>query len=842
MNKLKGIYMNKLFGLLVLLSLSGFSSVAYGIFGMGWNDSPYRGNPYACPTGQTYNFQIKEGGGYIGCETSTPSSTPPTPTPTCKPGWYAKGDDCCETSWDIKNRTYIAALSTETSEHTLSGNSTAPARVTSQLTCSSGYEKRCEIEYPSGWYESFEGEFFHGFLNSLIEHRIAFTEPRWNCVCRKSIETCEDPETDDSGICEADERQEGSLCCKTETTRQYAPRSTRAKKCPAGQEKRGSSCYGLSETRSGVTSCPTGSNWYAECINLPDNPPPSIPTSTPPNPNPTPNARLRNTNQGVLEPYSSCTCKRYDEFKGSATYRCPAGQTKSGNQCCSSQSYAVSSSSSSNSACTRGGTLGCTAARTRTFWVPNNNPSVNSGPDTQYECEHDTWVNSGGCVRKTVTTPKSCSCTTQTSCSTLSSSTCPSGYTDDGTQCYKDTPGVCRDPSCPVFGQTQNSAGLCRCPSGYSAISPRDANGRIIPGAPKTCVSWCKPDYEKINNEGSCVPKCDSGEVRNASGTCVSALGCRLPRKDYGNGKCCKPATKVPGSGLHLTGQNSILTAGTLGTITIAGGVFYSSAPTVGSSDTICSSRGQGNIWCQAIRNGNQTAWDCGCDAKYNLGQCLECRDGWHYDETQKKCIPSSVQCPNDPIHTLTESGICCPNGKGMPVGGRCCPDGKAITSSGSCGDVSVGNPPSVDLAFPRTFNVHGDLSVRSHYSIGRTDRPDYECYAYKINDQNEEVRQRQPSAYCFSQDTCTRDGKNRCVCKTLKNNKFVDITSSNNGASIGEDDRFDGNATYCEYAGLDPLRIEGSDDEYTVDGSNKVMSREFKNVTTVTIPFVPPH
>ena len=107
--------------------------------------------------------------------------------------------------------------------------------------------------------------------------------------------------------------------------------------------------------------------------------------------------------------------------------------------------------------------------------------------------------------------------------------------------------------------------------------------------------------------------------------------------------------------------------------------------------------------------------------------------------------------------------------------------NGKAITSSGSCGGDGIGNPPPIDLAFPRTFNVHGDLSVRSSYSIGRTDRPNYECYAYKTNAQNEEVRQRQSSASCLSQDTCTRDSKNRCVCKTLKNGKYVDITSRNN-------------------------------------------------------------
>ena len=209
---------------------------------------------------------------------------------------------------------------------------------------------------------------------------------------------------------------------------------------------------------------------------------------------------------------------------------------------------------------------------------------------------------------------------------------------------------------------------------------------------------------------------------------------------------------------------------------------------------------------------------------------------------------PQSGDCP--PVvtcedGTTADSGMCCPDGKKMPVNGTCCPDGSAVSSSDDCKGIVVGgNPPVVDLAFPRTFNMHGDLSVRSIYSIGRADRPDYICYAYKIEQGQEqrESRIRQPSAYCPVRNKCNLDDKNRCRCKTLKNGEYVDITSRNNGVSIGEDSRYNGKNTYCVYASMDPFRISGSTTKVKSDSSEEVISREFQIVTTTTIPYSPPH
>ena len=715
MNKLKGVYMNKLFGLLFLLSLSGFSSVAYASI-LHYGKVPISG--FTCPEGQTYNFQIKEGGGFIGCEssTSTPPSTPPpstpppstpppsTPTSTCSAGWYAKGDDCCKKTTDT---VYLGAATWK--------------------TCSAGYTKTCstvEILDDLGWISP-EGSNNFGSNSGPVSQT--------TCSCRKSTEICNAKAPESSIVCEADETEEGSLCCKTETTRQYTPRSTGEKKCPAGQKKRGSSCYGFSETKTFSNNCPTGSNWYeVSCVNQNSNSNQNSNNKGYEEESENFRSPIRGRESEEFDPQlKSCTCNRYDEPKAPATYSCPSGQTKSGNQCCGSQSYVVSSSSSSNSACTRGGTLGCTAERTRTFWVPNNNQNVNWGPDTQYECERDTWVGAERCVSKTVTTPKICSCT-QTSCSAVTLGGCPSGYTDDGTQCYKDTPGVktCRDPN--------------SCPEGerYDSIQSK-------------CVSICLSGQTYDSDLRKCTYNCQTGTTR-VSGTET----CKCNNGDY---------------------------------------KFYSTHVNVNNSSI-----------CKCPDN----------TAKPSNGICL----------------PPAVQCSDG----KATSGVCCPNGKKMPVGGACCPDGSASTQS--CSNTGVGNPPLVDLSFPRTFNVHGDSSVRSVYSLGRTDRPNYECYAYTINN-GKEIKQRQPSAYCPLIDSCTRDDKNRCICKTLKNNKFVDITSSNNGTRISESSRYNNHNTYCEYAGLDPLRVEGSDNEkFEVNNSTEVMSREFKNVTTVTIPFVPPH
>ena len=229
---------------------------------------------------------------------------------------------------------------------------------------------------------------------------------------------------------------------------------------------------------------------------------------------------------------------------------------------------------------------------------------------------------------------------------------------------------------------------------------------------------------------------------------------------------------------------------------------------------------------------------------------------GYTFDATDLNYHNTSIcKCPDDsakPANGLcipdvhcsdgkSASGICCANGKKMPVGGSCCSDGSAVGSGVTCSANNIGNPPVIDLSFPRTFNVHGDLSVRSMYTIGRADRPDYECYAYKtVNNKLSKIRQ--PSAYCPSLNECSRDDKNRCICKALKSGKYVDITSSNNGSRVGEDNRYAGRNTYCEYAGMDPLRVDGSDYKVEVDGADTVISREFQNVTTTTIPFVPPH
>ncbi len=240
---------------------------------------------------------------------------------------------------------------------------------------------------------------------------------------------------------------------------------------------------------------------------------------------------------------------------------------------------------------------------------------------------------------------------------------------------------------------------------------------------------------------------------------------------------------------------------------------------------------------------------------KDGSGMCA-CNNGsYKFAQTQANSSNTNIcKCPNNSPKpasgicsvavTCTDgsapSGVCCPDGNAMPVGGACCPDGSAIEQDGTCDTGIVGDPPVVDLAFPRTFNVHGSDSIQSVYTIGRADRPDYVCIAHKkVN--NKEVRMRQYSAYCPPiNKKCNLDKKNRCFCKALKNGKYVDITSAENGPRIGEAVRYVGFDTYCEYAGIDPLRLEDRMQPVTIESQTNVLSQTIKTVTTTVV--VPPH
>ena len=203
-------------------------------------------------------------------------------------------------------------------------------------------------------------------------------------------------------------------------------------------------------------------------------------------------------------------------------------------------------------------------------------------------------------------------------------------------------------------------------------------------------------------------------------------------------------------------------------------------------------------------------------------------------------CI-TRVRCSNG---SRASSGICCPNGDPMPVGGACCPNGSPVRAGIACPTKAAGNPPIVDLSIPRTFNVHGDPAVRSTYSIGRTDRPDYVCYAYKIENRRE-LRIQQPSAMCPKMDECTLDKKNRCLCQTLQSGNYVDITAENNGPRVGEGTRYRGLNTYCEYANLDPLRLFGSEAQAKLGNNNlRAVSKDIvsSSTTTITVVVSPPH
>ena len=215
---------------------------------------------------------------------------------------------------------------------------------------------------------------------------------------------------------------------------------------------------------------------------------------------------------------------------------------------------------------------------------------------------------------------------------------------------------------------------------------------------------------------------------------------------------------------------------------------------------------------CAAGKTWSHSLCSCVCTRK--------CTGGNQLDTNSCTCVASTVPCPTSCANgCYANSAVCIPshctpactgckscingtcethcnaqqvcdqadNRCKLKVGGTALPPGLTAPnpSTTPLPSVTSANPAlGKVIALPNSaINIQGEQTVRSIYSIGRTDRPDYLCWQKASNTQYK----LRLDYFCPSSKECPYGMK--CPCRNASNQTVKN--------------------TLCQYATLDPLRTE---------------------------------